>query len=112
MKNQPNPINAKNAEHLGLRFSTTFTQMSNAFFAKVVIYNMHLLNWFKDFSTKRNPVLIFLIIFAPLETVIFVFDKTIKFPNKSTLAVKDNIPSRLTSVAHLGGLFFYRPLAL
>lgn len=25
---------------------------------------------------------------------------------------KDNIPSRLTSVAHLGGLLFYKPLAL
>jgi hypothetical protein len=112
MKNQPNPTKAKNAEHLGLRFSTTFTQMSNALFAKVVIFNIHLLNWFNDFSTKRNLVLILLIIFAPLKIVKFVFDKTIKFPNKSTLAVKDNTPSRPTSVAHLGGFLVYNPLDL
>jgi hypothetical protein len=31
---------------------------------------------------------------------------------KKVYLTKDNTPSRLTSVAHLGGLLFYRPLAL
>lgn len=31
---------------------------------------------------------------------------------KKVYLTQDNIPSRLTSVAHLGGLLFYNPLAL
>jgi hypothetical protein len=31
---------------------------------------------------------------------------------KKVYLTKDNTPSRLTSVAHLGGFLFYKPLAL
>jgi hypothetical protein len=31
-------------------------------------------------------------------------------PTKKVYLTKDNTPSRLTSVAHLGGLLFYKPL--
>jgi hypothetical protein len=31
---------------------------------------------------------------------------------KKVYLTQDNIPSRLTSVAHLGGFLFYKPLAL
>jgi hypothetical protein len=33
-------------------------------------------------------------------------------PTKKVYLTKDNTPSRLTSVAHLGGFLFYKPLEL
>jgi len=35
-----------------------------------------------------------------------------KSSSKKVNLTKDNTPSRLTSVAHLGGFLFYKPLAL
>jgi hypothetical protein len=50
----------------------------------------------------------------------FVFEFVVLLPiitaccssTKKVYLTKDNTPSRLTSVAHLGGFLFYKPLAL
>jgi hypothetical protein len=50
----------------------------------------------------------------------FVFEFGVLLPirtacwssTKKVYLTKDNTPSRLTSVAHLGGFLFYKPLAL
>lgn len=51
-------------------------------------------------------------IFASTESVLLLIGTAYGSFAKKVLSTKDNTPSRLTSVAHLGGLFFYKPLAL
>lgn len=50
--------------------------------------------------------------FAPTVLVLLPIRTACGSSTKKVYLTKDNIPSRLTSVAHLGGLLFYKPLVV